>query len=73
MNSRAGTTVAITGANSAVGRALLARVAEQDSLAAVALVRRPEAREGLPDSPRITVEVVRYDEPERLTAAISGA
>ena len=73
MNSRAGTTVAITGANSAVGRALLARVADQDSLAALALVRRPEAREGLPDSPRITVEVVRYDEPERLAAALSGA
>ena len=72
MNSRAGTTVAVTGANSAVGRALLARVADQDSLAAVALVRRPEAREGLPDSPRITVEVVRYDEPARLAAALSA-
>ena len=73
MNSRAATTVAVTGANSAVGRALLAQVADQDSLAAVALVRRPEAREGLPDSPRVTVEVVRYDEPERLAAAVSGA
>ena len=65
--------VAITGANSAVGTALLARVADQDALAAVALVRRPEARDDLPVSPRITVEVARYDEPERLTAALSGA
>ena len=73
MSSGAVATVAITGANSAVGRALLARVADRDSLAAVALVRRPEAREGLPASPRIAVEVVRYDEPERLTAALSGA
>ena len=66
-------TVAITGANSAVGTALLARVADQDALAAVALVRRPEARDGLPAAPRITVQVARYDEPERLTAALSGA
>ena len=66
-------TVAITGANSAVGTALLARVADQDALAAVALVRRPEARDGLPAAPCITVEVARYDEPERLTAALSGA
>ena len=66
-------TVAITGANSAVGKALLARVAGRDAPPAVALVRRPEARDGLPASPRITVEVVRYDEPERLTAALSGA
>ncbi|MCY4024826.1 MAG: NAD(P)H-binding protein [Acidobacteria bacterium] len=66
-------TVAITGANSAVGTALLARVADQDALAAVALVRRPEARDGLPAAPCITVEVTRYDEPERLTAALSGA
>ena len=73
MSSGAVATVAITGANSAVGRALLAQVADQDSLAAVALVRRPEAREGLPVSPRITVEAVRYDEPERLAAALSGA
>lgn len=73
MSSGAITTVAVTGANSAVGRALLARLAGQEMLAAVALVRRPEARDGLPASPRITVEVVRYDEPERLTAALSGA
>ena len=73
VSSGAVATVAVTGANSAVGRALLARVADQDAAAAVALVRRPEAREGLPVSPRITVEVARYDEPERLTAAISGA
>lgn len=73
MSSGSVTTVAVTGANSAVGSALLARVAGQETLSAVALVRRPEARDGLPVSPRIAVEVVRYDEPERLTAALSGA
>ena len=66
-------TVAITGANSAVGRALLARVAGQDALAVVAIVRRPEALEGLPSSPRISARVARYDQPDRLTAALSGA
>ncbi len=73
MSSGAVTTVAVTGANSAVGRALLARVAGRETLAAVAVVRRPEALESLPRSPRISARVARYDQPERLTAALSGA
>jgi uncharacterized protein YbjT (DUF2867 family) len=73
VDSGAVATVAITGANSAVGKALLARVAAEETLRAVAVVRRPEARDGLPRSPRISSRVVGYDQPERLTDTLSGA
>ena len=66
-------TVAVTGANSAVGRALLAEIAGQETLRAVAVVRRRAALDGLPRSPRIEPCVVAYDQPERLTATLSGA
>ena len=66
-------TVALTGANSAVGKALLARVAAGETLAAIGIVRRPAALEGLPRSPRITTRVVGYDQPEGLSDALSGA
>ena len=73
MASGTAATVALTGANGAVGTALLARVAAgRGALAAVAIARRPEALEGLPSSPRIRTCVARYDQPERLAAALSG-
>ena len=68
-----GATVAITGANSAVGKALLAQIAGQDSVHAVALVRREAALEGLPRSARIAPRVVTYEQPERLVETLTGA
>lgn len=65
--------VAITGANSAVGKALLAQIAGRDTARAVALVRREAALEVLPRSPRIAFRVVTYDQPERLVEALTGA
>ena len=65
-------TIAITGANSAVGKALLEQIASRDTLSAVALVRREGALEGLPRSPRITPRVVTYEQPERLAEALTG-
>ena len=74
MNERAdGGTVAVTGANSAVGKALLAHIADQDTVRAVALVRREAALEGLPRSPRIASRVVTYEQPERLVEVLTGA
>lgn len=65
--------IAVVGANSAVGTALLAQVAAGGGgLRAVAVVRRREALAGLPRSPLITPRVVDY-RPDRLTAALAGA
>lgn len=65
--------IAVVGANSAVGTALLAQVAAGGAgLRAVAVVRRREALAGLPRSPLITPRVVDY-RPDRLTAALAGA
>ena len=73
-------TVAITGANSAVGRALLGQLVEQDAdhagrdaLRAVAVVRREAALDRLPQSSRIVPCVVAYDQPERLVETLTGA
>jgi len=64
--------IAITGANSAVGQALLSQVAGQDDLQVVGIVRRREAQAALPDSPRLTPVVARYDDPDELRAALDG-
>ena len=64
--------IAVVGANSAVGKALLAQVAAGGGLHAVAAVRRREALARLPQSPRITPRVVDYRRPARLTAAFEG-
>ena len=66
-------TVAVTGANSAVGKALLTQVAGGEALRAVAIVRREAALEGLPRSPRIASRVVTYEQPQRLIEALTGA
>ena len=66
-------TVAVTGANSAVGKALLAQIASRETLRAVAMVRREAALEGLPRSLRIASRVVTYEQPERLIEALTGA
>ncbi len=64
--------VAVTGANSAVGKALLARLAGPEMLRVVAVVRRQAAVASLPRSPRIAAAVIGYDQPDRLGAALGG-
>ena len=64
--------IAVVGANSAVGTALLAQVAAGAALDAVAAVRRPAALNGLPQSPRITPRVVDYGRSESLVEAFGG-
>lgn len=68
-----GPVVAVTGANSAAGKALLARIAGQDTVRAVAVVRREAALEDLPRSPRITARAVPYEQSERLAGTLAGA
>ena len=65
--------IAITGANSAVGTALLRHVAGREELRAVAAVRRPEALADLPSSPRITGRLLDYGRPETLRDVLAGA
>ena len=65
--------IAVVGANSAVGAALLAQIADGDAFDAVAAVRRPEVVDALPRSPRITPRVVDYGRSESLTGAFAGA
>lgn len=65
--------IAVVGANSAVGTALLAQVAGGDAFDAVAAVRRPEVVGGLPQSPRITPRIVDYGRSDRLAEAFAGA
>ena len=62
--------VAVTGANSAVGRALLTRLAGQDDIRVVAGVRHREALATLPLAPHITPAVISYDRLDSLTAAL---
>ena len=63
--------IAVVGANSAVGKALLAQVADRDASDAVAVVRRPEAVDRLPRSPRIAPRVVDYRRPDDLAEAFA--
>ena len=65
--------VAVTGANSAVGRALLARLAGEETLRVAAGVRRPQALAGLPQSPRIAARLIDYDNSDSLRALLDGA
>ena len=64
--------IAITGANSSVGKVLLGHVAGEDDLRARAGVRTPQAVATLPRSPVITPCVIRYDDRDTLTALLTG-
>jgi NADH dehydrogenase len=63
--------IALTGANSSVGKTLLRHVAEQADIDAVAGVRAQQAVGTLPTSPRITPRVIRYDV-DALTPVFEG-
>ncbi len=63
--------IALTGANSSVGKILLSHVAAQNDIDAVAGVRAQQAVGTLPTSPRITARVIRYDV-DGLTPVLEG-
>lgn len=65
--------VAVTGANSAVGRVLLARLAGREALHVVAGVRRSRALASLPRLPRIAPRLIDYGSGDSLRAALAGA
>lgn len=64
--------MAVFGANSAAGTALLKQIAAQDALRAVAVVRRPAAQTRLPQSPRIAPRCIDFGSPESLRAVLGG-
>ena len=64
--------VAVTGANSAVGRTLLTQLVGRDDLRAIAAVRHRATLEGLPHSRCITPAIISYDDPDSLRAALTG-
>jgi len=65
--------LAITGANSAVGSALLRQVVGRADIEAVGIVRRPDALAAVPDGPAVRGAVARYDDAAALGAALDGA
>ena len=64
--------IAITGANSSVGKNLLRHVAAEADLEARAGVRRREAVTTLPSGPGITPCVIRYGDRDTLAALLEG-
>ena len=65
--------MAVTGANSAVGRVLLAKLAGEEGLHVAAGVRRRQALAGLPRSARIAARLIDYDDADSLRALLAGA
>jgi NADH dehydrogenase len=65
--------IAVTGANSSVGQALLARVAETSDITVIGAVRSDRAAASLPRSPQIAARIVSYDDVGELAKTIEGA
>ena len=65
--------IAVTGANSSVGRNLLAHVVENSDFSVIAGVRSESAAASLPASPKITARIVSYDDVGELAKTIEGA
>lgn len=65
--------LAITGANSSVGRNLLIQIASQDEFSAVAGVRSSRAMKSLPEAPGISPALIDYGDIESMTKAFTGA
>ena len=64
--------IAITGANSSVGRVLLGHLANQDDLEVRAGVRTRQAVATLPSDPGITPCVIHYSDGDSLAALLDG-
>ena len=63
--------VAITGANSSVGKVLLGHLAREGNISAIAGVRNQELLAALPVSPRITPCLIRYDDSTSLSRLLT--
>ena len=66
------TRIAVTGANSSVGRTLLTHVASRPELSAVACVRSTRALGELPDVDGVEAHIAQYDDPTALRASFEG-
>ena len=64
--------IAITGANSSVGKILLKHIVDQDDLQARAGVRTQEAVATLPSDPGVTPCVICYDDKDTLATLLDG-
>ena len=64
--------IAITGANSSVGKNLLSHLSTESDIQIVAGVRSESAFSTLPEAPGINPRVISYDDTEDLTAAFEG-
>jgi uncharacterized protein YbjT (DUF2867 family) len=65
--------LAITGANSGVGRILLRHLAERADTKVVACVRSMRSADSLPTSPRISVRAVHYRDRDGLADALTAS
>ena len=65
--------VAITGANSSVGKNLLVRLSKEEEITIVAGVRNEKVIPELPKSPAIKPTVINYDDIKSLEKALDGA
>lgn len=65
--------IAITGANSSVGQRLLRLLAGEGDIEVAACVRSERAAAALPAGPRLSTQVLAYDDRERLAAVLTGA
>ena len=65
--------VAITGANSSVGKNLLVRLSKEEDITIVAGVRNEKVIPELPKSPAIKPAVINYDDIKSLEKALDGA
>ena len=66
-------TVAVTGANSGVGRVLLRHLADRSDTRVVACVRARRSAASLPSSERVSVHEIAYDDRTGLATALSGS
>jgi NADH dehydrogenase len=65
--------IAITGANSGVGKILLRHLAAPADIHVVACVRSAQAAADLPPAPGVSARAIDYDNPEGLAATLRGA
>ena len=65
--------VAVTGANSSVGKNLLARLCKEQDLTVVAGVRSEKAIPDLPKSSSIKPTIINYDDSKSMVNALDGA
>jgi uncharacterized protein YbjT (DUF2867 family) len=66
-------TVAITGANSGVGRILVRHLADRSDTRVVACVRTRSSADSLPTSERVSVHVIDYGDPNVLVKQLRGS